>query len=171
MRIGRSTGALLVALLGAVTGCTEGGDAADLAAATSSPTEQARASIEARAVLSPLGASTTAGTVRFGNTPDATVEVRIDLTGAPPGEHPVGLLPSGQCPSAGASGAGSAAPQPLTTVAVGQDGRVSTLVRSDALSLEQGGPGYVRGRPVVVGPPGAPVACGMVVAIGRWSES
>jgi hypothetical protein len=165
------TGAVLIALAWAVTGCTEDADSSDLATAASSPSEQVPPATEARAVLSPLGPSGTAGTVRFGDARGDSVEVRIDLTGAPPGEHSVSLLPDGQCPAAGASGAASAAPQMLTTVAVGQDGRVSTLLTTDALSLERGQPGYVRGRPVVVGPPGAPVACGLVVAIGRWSES
>lgn len=164
------TGAVVGALAWAVAGCTGDAAPAGSAAATPSPTGPSQTT-EARAVLQPLGASGTEGSVRFGDADSGSVEVRIELTGAAPGEHRVSLLPDGACPSAGATDAGSAEPQAVTTVAVGQDGRISTLLTSDALSLEPGEPGFVRGRPVVVGPPGAPVACGLVVAIGRWSES
>lgn len=154
---------VLLALGGVVTACSDDGTTA----AVDENEVAAAPTTEARAVLSGLGGSDTSGIVRFGDTDSDAVEVRVELDGAPPGASEVILLPGGDCPSEGASVAGHG----VTTVAVGTDGHASTVLTSEELSLTRGKGEFVRGRPLVIMADEAPVACGMVVAIGRWSES
>lgn len=160
----RMTAVVLLVVGAAVTACNDQVDAGadpDAVATTAAPTT------EARAVLTAVGGSGTSGVVRFGATDSDAVEVRIELTGAPPGQNEVTLLQGGDCTADGTSTGGHS----VTTVAAGPDGQVSTVLTSDELSLVPAADGFVRGRPVLVVADEAPVACGMVTAIGRWSES
>lgn len=156
----RMTAVVVLAASGMLAACSEEVDAEPVAAAPTPTTE-------ARAVLSAMGGSGATGVVRFGHADGEAVEIRVELTGAPPGANEISLLPGENCSSDETPTGGHA----LTTVAVGPDGRASTVLSSPELTLEPRVEGTVRGRQVVVLADQAPVACGMVVPIGRWSES
>lgn len=167
MHGGQAVAGVLLALGGLVTACGGEADGDAGAAPADDGAVAAEPTTEARAVLAGVGASGTSGVVRFGDADGDAVEVRVELSGAPPGTNEVTLLPGGGCPS----GATSTSGHGVATVSVGQDGQVSTVLTSQELSLTRGEGEFVRGRPVVVTAAGTPVACGMVVPIGRWSES
>lgn len=60
----------------------------------------------AMATISPTSGSTVGGTVHFQEMADGSVEVRVDLTGVPPGTHGFHVHENGQCGNDG-SAAGS----------------------------------------------------------------
>lgn len=160
---GRAAAALVLAGALGLGACSDDdGATAELAGAT------AASPAEARAVLQDVAGTGAGGTVRFGVAEDGDqVEVEVAVHGVPTGDVPVVLGEAASCPPAGGSFSG----ERLTSVSTGPNGTASETFRTGDLSLEKGEPGYVRGRVVVVGQPGAPLACGTVISIGRWSES
>lgn len=146
-------------------------------------------SAKAVATLEGRSGSTAQGVVTFFEWPDGSVDIEISLSNVPPGVHGFHIHQNGDCSAADGSSAGGhfsphgmphGAPMDgqkhagdLGNVTANRNGRVSTTVRSHALTVHQGMNSVVN-RAVVLhadpddlssqpsGNAGARIACGVV---------
>ena len=143
----------------------------------------------AGATLQPTSGQTAKGTVHFQDVGDGTVEVQVDLTGVPPGQHGFHIHEKGDCGNnamnAGAhfnpSGMVHGAPDAVShhagdfgNVTADANGEVHTRLTTHSIVLTQGASNNPAGRAVVLhekaddltsqpsGNAGARIACGVV---------
>lgn len=154
------------------TGCTGGSAATPATGATGASPSPAAPSATgpvtaARAVLAPVAGAPVKGAVKFTDAGGDKVRVEVNVVSARPGQHAVTLLDAPACPSsAERPGAGLQ----LAVVDVDDTGTTWDTSTTDRVSLRQG-ERFVRARPLAVLRGDRAVACGMVLPLGRWSES
>ncbi len=172
----------------ALTGC--GGSKAEGGGATTPPSGEGSPAVkQAIATLEARSGATLVGTATFTGEGDK-VSLKLDVTGAPPGEHAVHLHEKGDCsaPDAmsagdhwnptnkthGQWGKGSFHLGDIGNMKVGDDGRGSISMETDQWSLVPDAMDSVLGRSIVVhaqpddlttqpaGAAGARIGCGVI---------
>ncbi len=169
--VGWASTAVAVAL---ATGCTGGSAAAPVggtgpAPPSTSPSGTTGPVTAARAVLVPVAGSAVKGAVKFTDAGEDRVRIEVNVVSNRPGKHAVTLLDAPACPSS-AGGTGGGAGLQLAVVDVDDTGTTWDTSTTDRVSLRKG-ERFVRARPLAVLRGDRAVACGMVLPLGRWSES